>query len=196
MHEKEEQQQWLWRRQPAAKSLLCTRCYNNNNNNTETKRSRVFCSILEFLRKFADSLTICNYNLPSTINTWFRLKFCRRKATLIVFTRQSTHSLAIRIVFRYAIRAHVLHVHIRYGNLNRIETKCTATDGDQHVSLLYMFLERKSTIIRCNLMRRRIQTDKYMYQWRSGRVPFESTELHFWYNFKSKRFSVSNSVIF
>lgn len=80
-----------WRRQPAASTTQ------SESDDWRIEVLHVYVFSVPFrnsTRDFPDSLTICNYNLPSTINTWFRLKFCRRWAALIVCLHETINALA------------------------------------------------------------------------------------------------------
>lgn len=92
-----------WRRSSSGWRPTISSFYKANEVERSPPFLRVCCPFFfEILRRdFSDSLTICNYNLPSTINIHgFRLKLCRCRAAFVVcvqvYTRQSTHSPSLR----------------------------------------------------------------------------------------------------
>lgn len=170
-----------WRRQPAAPKRART-------TSRRSPRLRVLRSFSNSTRDFSDSLTICNYNLPSTINTWFRLKFCRRKAALIVFTRHSTHSRSPR---RCAGCTAHTRPFIRTGAECRIYARLTPPRYRLWVAHYYYYVlcftcvHCKSTIIRCNFIWRIQPINTCISDGRSAR---SREERKIWYNSISKRF--------
>lgn len=153
-----------WRRQPAAQNVRSAAPNRIRTTSRRSPRLRVLRSFSNSTRDFSDSLTICNYNLPSTINTWFRLKFCRRKAALIVFTRHSTHSRSPRRCACYT-HSSIHPCRSRMQNLRAPHSTAIPTRSLALLLLCIMLHVRSLQIDNYSLQFHLADpTDKYVYQ--------------------------------
>lgn len=187
MHEKEEQSRLvgLWTAVVATNKLLQHTIGLGGPVDVRHALPCYLCCFSNSMQDFSDSLTICNYNLPSTINTWFRLKFLpsesQRLLCMCVWVRLHDNQ---RTLVATCFRTHTHTTSIpKLNEAHAFPLHGNTYDESRVVIILRIMccspcVHCKSTIIRCNFILAK-PTDKYMDQWRAMQdAPHVAIEKH------------------